>query len=218
MNGPVLVTGFQAFGGDPDNPSARVTARLDGTEVAGAPVRTAVLPVVTASVGAALRQALDAVRPRAVVALGVAPGRTAPALERVAINVRDFPLPDNEGEQPTGEPVDPGGPAAYFSGLPVKAILAAWKEERLPGYLSNTAGTYVCNQVFYLLGRWWSGSGRPFGLIHLPADPGMAASAGERVPPPSMSTDSMLACVRRALEVTLDHTGPDLDLPAGAVS
>ena len=145
----ILVTGFEAFGDSEKNPTAEIIRLLDGTSIADHRVAGVALPVMVAGAPEALREAVALYNPSLVLSLGLANGRSMLALERIAINVLDFPIPDNDGSQPAGEPVVEGGPAAYFATLPIKAILVAWREAGLPGYVSNTAGTYVCNQTFY---------------------------------------------------------------------
>lgn len=216
----VLVTGFQPFGGDPDNPSAEVATALDGRTVRGHLCHGRVLPVATREVADLLIALIDGLRPAVVVLLGVAVGRPAVAIERVAVNVLDFPLPDRDGAQPAGGAVVPGGPDAYFSTLPVKAVLQGWRAAGIPGYLSNSAGTYLCNQVFYLAAHHAAnlpvGLGVRTGLVHLPALPTQAAR--HQPPLPSSPLDDQLAAVTVAVQTVLDHRGPDLAFPAGALS
>src|SRR6266436_4376750 len=150
-----LVTGFEPFGGDSVNPALeavlRLPPRLDALEIA-----TASLPSAFGRALAALEDALVATRPDIVLCVGQAGGRTELSLERVAVNVDDARIPDNDGQQPIDRPVVAGGPAAYFANLPIKAAAAALREAGLPAIVSNTAGTFVCNHVFY-------------GLMHLAA-------------------------------------------------
>jgi pyroglutamyl-peptidase len=216
----ILVTGFGPFGEHTENPSGLLASALDGREVAGEPVAGAVLPVSTAEAPAMLDQAIAAAAPDVLLVLGLAAGRNAAAVERAAINVRDFPIPDADGLQVIDEPVLDDGPAAYLTGLPVKAILAAWQDEGLPGYVSNTAGTYLCNQVFYLAAHRGAAAGFRAGLLHLPALPGGAARSlrPSAVPQPSATLATMEAMVRRALAVTIKHRGADLAIAGGAVS
>jgi pyroglutamyl-peptidase len=211
----ILVTGFGSYADQTNNPSEIIALALNGRRLADHTVTGVALPVATSSVGPALATAIDDARPSLVVALGLSPGRTAPALERVAINVRDFPFPDVDGAQPVDEPVIADGPDAYLATLPVKAILSAWRAAAVPGYVSNTAGTYVCNQVFYLLSHRARQDGLRAGFIHLPALP---TSDTAMVPAPSMSLELMEQAVRIALTVAAEHDGPDLSLTAGAVS
>ncbi|MCW2873191.1 pyroglutamyl-peptidase I [Actinacidiphila oryziradicis] len=209
----VVVTGFGAFSDQSDNPSGLLARALNGQRIGENTITGVVLPVATGQIGPALATALEGLRPRLVLGLGVAPGRMAPALERVAINVRDFPVPDTENAQVVDEPVIVDGPDAYLASLPLKAILAAWRAAGLPGYVSNTAGTYLCNQLFYLLAHQGRDGGFRAGFIHLPALPTPAAA-----PAPSMSLDVMEQAVRIAVDVATSHIGPDLPLESGALS
>ena len=153
-NGVILLTGFDPFGADTVNPSWLVAQALDGQRIAGHRVVAAQLSTVF---GKSLRQ-LEALvathRPALVVCLGQAGGRNALSLERVGININDARIPDNAGQQPVDTPVVPGGPAAYFSSLPVKAMLQGVRRAGVPCEVSQTAGTFVCNHVLY-------------GLLHL---------------------------------------------------
>ncbi|WP_280495589.1 peptidase C15, partial [Nocardia farcinica] len=179
----VLLTGFGAYGEERDNPSGWIARRLDGIRVDGARVAGRVLPVDTEGVRSALVAAIDEVGPEIVLVTGVAPGRPSPAVERVAINVRDFPVPDINGHTPIDLPVEPGGPEAYLSTLPIKAIVDGWRAAGIPSYVSNTAGTYLCNQTFYLARHLCAARA---GMVHIPATPARAAVAGPP-PPPAIS-------------------------------
>jgi pyroglutamyl-peptidase len=153
------------------------------------------------------------------VVTGVAPGRAAPALERVAVNVRDFPIPDVDGLNPIDEPVVDGGPDAYLSTLPVKAILARWRHDGIPGYVSNTAGAFLCNQIFYLARHLTREGPAIAGLVHIPVGPDRAARmARASLPPPSLPLDLLEQAVGLAAVVAASHEGPDLRLAAGAIS
>ncbi len=216
----VLLTGFGPFRGVATNPSEQIARALDGHTIAGATVRSVVLPVAGTQVESILCAAIEETQPELIVITGVAPGRTAAALERVAVNVKDFPLPDIDGHAPIDEPVVTAGAAAYLTTLPVKAILARWAEHEVPGYLSNTAGTYVCNQVFYLACHFAHALKIPAGLIHLPStlDSLPAADLPGRMPPPTTELATMTRAVQLAIEVALTHRGADLATPAGALS
>ena len=115
-----------------------------------------------------LESAVRDARPEIVLGLGLAGLRTQVAVERVGINCLDFPFPDNDGVLVEGEEIVPGGPAAYFATLPVRAIAAAWQAEEVPSYLSNTAGTYICNQMLYTACRLSEQYGFRAGFIHVP--------------------------------------------------
>ena len=211
----ILLTGFEPFGESGKNPSAEIVRILDGASVADHRVVGVELPVTAGTAPKELEAAVALHQPEIVLSLGLANGRGMLALERVAINALDFPIPDNEGSQPTNEPVVEGGPAAYFSTLPIKAVLAAWREAGIPGYVSNTAGTYVCNGVFYSSLNFSEKYGYRAGLIHVPYLPEQALEDGPGTP--SMALDLMARAVEISLEVSVS-TPEDIILPAGAVS
>ena len=196
----ILVTGFEPFDGASVNPSAEVAKALDGRRLGGAEVRVAVLPVHHVGAAAAVQALLDAHDPAAVVHLGLAAERAQIALERIAINVMDYPIPDNEGWQARDEPCVAGGPAAYLSTLPLGPMLEAAHAASVPAYLSATAGTYLCNFVMYTTLHALAGRrAAPAGFIHLPRLPSMVAPGdpGET----SMDLGLMLRGVEVALEV-----------------
>lgn len=197
----VLVTGFEAFGGHAANPSLEVAKALDGRAVGEAVVRSAILPVHHGEAAPRVSRLLDETNPLAVVHLGLAGGRARIALERVAVNVLDFDTPDNAGYRARGEPCVPGGPVAYFATLPLAAILAAVLAEGIPAYVSNTAGTYLCNQTLYGTLHLLEQRGHPAraGFIHLPLLPAMVAASG--LEQPSMDAGLMVRAVEIALGV-----------------
>ena len=197
----MLVTGFEAFGGHAANPSLEVAKALDGRAVGEAVVRSAVLPVHHAEAAPQVSRLLDETDPLAVVHLGLAGGRARIALERVAVNVMDYDTPDNAGYRARGEPCVAGGPAAYFATLPVAAIVAALVAEGIPAYVSNTAGTYLCNQTMYGTLHRLTQRRHPAraGFIHLPLLPAMVAAAG--LEQPSMDAGLMVRAVEIALGV-----------------
>lgn len=203
----ILLTGFEPFGTYKDNPSAEVAGALDGRAVGGDTVRSAILPVHHAAAAAAVTRLVEDVAPSAIVHLGLAGGRARLALERVAVNVMDFEIADNAGYRATGEPCVPGGPAAYFSTLPLEAMLEALTAEGVPAYLSSTAGTYLCNQTFYTTRHLLESRGTrtPAGFIHLPLSPAMVVASG--LDQPSMDVPLMIRAVEIALRVvTSDGT------------
>ena len=160
------------------------------------------LPVHHREAVQAVAHLVDEIAPRAIVHVGLAGGRARVALERVAVNVMDFEVVDNAGYRATGEPCVPGGPAAYFSTLPLAAILDALIADGVPAYVSNTAGTYLCNETMYttrhLLER--RGVAIPAGFIHLPQSAAMVAASG--LDQPSMDLPLMIRAIETALRVT----------------
>src|SRR5437867_3190103 len=160
-----------------------------------------VLPVHHADATRRLTAVLTETRPAAVVHLGLAGGRARVALERVAVNVMDDEQPDNAGVRARGEPCVPGGPAAYFSTLPLAAMLKALVDDGIPAYASNTAGTYLCNQTLYWTLHAVRQQSRPprVGFIHFPLLPSMVAASG--LEQPSMDFPLMLRAVETVLGV-----------------
>src|SRR3954453_22694714 len=171
-----LVTGFEPFAGGPVNPAGGPGLGLPA-RLRGLATHTRVLPTVFGRAIAALEDALVAVRPDIVLCVGLAGGRAELSLERVAINVDDARIPDNDGQQPIDRAIAADGPAAYFTGLPVKAAVAALRQAGLPAIVSNTAGTFVCNHVFYGLMHLPSTRQLPLrgGFLHVPYLPSQAA-------------------------------------------
>lgn len=195
----VLVTGFEPFGGDELNPSADIAHALDGRVIARHRVVGAVLPCVFGRSIEELRRLLRTHEPRLVVALGLAGGRADITPERVAINIDDARIPDNAGAQPIDRPVVRGGPAAYWSTLPIKAIGAALRARGVPASVSQTAGTFVCNHVFYgLMHALRRRRGVRGGFIHVPFLPEQVKRHE-----PSLPRDVLIDAIARAIEVAL---------------
>ena len=144
----VLVTGFDPFGGEPINPAWEAVKAMKDT-IAGAEIVKMQIPTVVGKSIEKIHQKMKELQPDLVISVGQAGGRFGVTPERVAINVTDARIPDNEGNQPIDEPIFPDGPAAYFSNLPVKAMVQAIKDAGYPSVLSNSAGTYICNHVMY---------------------------------------------------------------------
>ena len=166
----VLLTGFEPFGGETLNPSAAVVAALREAPPCAVALSTQVLPVDRFAAVAALLAQIDRERPQVVVMLGEAGGRACVTPERVAINVDDYRIADNAGHQPRAEAVVPGAAVGYFSTLPLVAIVDALQGAGIPAAISNTAGTYLCNRVFYQVmhhGAVYRLAQRA-GFVHLP--------------------------------------------------
>ena len=136
------MTGFEPFGAHSVNPTEGLAKAVDGRRVGDCAVVGVVLPVHHAETAQQLGTLLAETNPAAILHLGLAGGRARIALERVALNVMDYEVPDNAGFRASGEPCVPGGPTAYFSTLPMPAMLKALVDEGIPAYTSNTAGTY----------------------------------------------------------------------------
>lgn len=168
----VLLTGFTPFDGAKTNVSWQVAQSLDGSIIDGKVIVAAQLPTEFDQSLERLTDLIQQHHPVMVVCLGQAGGRSAISLERIAINVADARIPDNAGAQPVDKPVVSGGPPAYFTGLPIKAMLQSLQQAGIAGEVSQTAGTYVCNHVFYglmhSLERRRALKGVRGGFIHLP--------------------------------------------------
>jgi pyroglutamyl-peptidase len=173
----VLLAGFGPFGQDPINAALEAVRSLDGLRLADHDLVARELPVVRHECLQVLKALVFEFQPSIVVALGQAEGRSEITPERVAINVDDFRIPDNRGAQPRDEAVIPGGPVAYWSTLPIKAMTEAMCRGGIAAKISNTAGTYVCNHLFYGLMHFLAteGARRIGGLVHVPLLPGQAS-------------------------------------------
>lgn len=207
----VLITGIEPFDGETLNPSWEAVRRLDGTQVTGATLVARQLPCVIGKVVGVLRQAIADTRPDVVICLGQAGGRHDMSVERVAINVVDARIPDNEGRQPIDEPVVEGGPAAYFSTLPIKAIVRDLRAAGIPASVSSTAGTYNCNTIFYGLAHYIATEHPALrgGFVHVPYLPEMAARHPGQ---PSLALDTLIEGVKVMVATTLAVTA---DIKAG---
>jgi pyroglutamyl-peptidase len=192
----VLLTGFEPFADARANSSWDAVQMLADTWSRPHELVVRRLPVVFGSGGRRLIEHVTAHTPDVVVAVGVAEGRSAVTPERVAVNFRDARIPDNAGRQPLETPCVAGGPAAYFSTLPVTAIVSALKDAGIPAEPSMTAGTYVCNDAFYALQHALAGLGVSSGFVHVPASPQM--ELGPDVP--TMAT----GVIARALGIVID--------------
>ncbi|WEE05918.1 pyroglutamyl-peptidase I [Serratia marcescens] len=209
----VLITGFEPFGGERLNPSWEVVKQLNDMELVGTRIVARQLPCVFGAALEALNAAIDEVQPVMVLAVGQAGGRTDITIERVAINVDDARIPDNQGQQPVDEPIVAGGPAAYFSTLPIKAMVSSMREAGIPASVSQTAGTYVCNHVMYGLLHRLSGQREvKGGFIHIPYLPEQAAAHPGA---PSMAASTVLFALELAISIAL-QVEHDLKVAGGA--
>ena len=201
-----LVTGFEPFGGDKINASYEAVRRLPDS-IGLLDITKTLLPTSYARAGAALEQAIARASPDIVLCVGEASERPALNIERIAINVQDARIPDNDGAQPLDVPVVRGGPAAYFATLPIKAIEEALVAACLTAEISNSAGTFVCNHVFYSLLHLAARKDATFrgGFLHVPClhKPAMGDNAAS-----PMALDSIVRGIRIALETTLATAVP----------
>jgi pyroglutamyl-peptidase len=212
----ILVTGFDPFGGEPTNPSWEAVRRLPD-EVAGAQVVKVQIPTVFERSEDAVRAAIVEHDPDVIVSVGQAGGRFSVNPERVAINIDDGRIPDNDGEQPIDVPVWEDGPPAYFSSLPIKAMSTAMREAGVPAAVSNTAGTYVCNHVMYtvlyLIDREFPG--KRGGFVHVPYLPEQVLDKPNQ---PALALDDIVTALTAGLGAIVEYTGkPDERTVGGAI-
>jgi pyroglutamyl-peptidase len=211
---PVLVTGFEPYGGRGLNPAHEAATALDGETVAGVPVVGRGLGVSLAPLRGSVADLLDELEPRAVISLGLWPGEPVLRLERVGLNLASFEIPDNAGLTVTDAPLSASGSAARFATLPLRAIERAMLAAGIPVRLSSTAGTYLCNACLYAFLEALEARAlrAPCGFIHLPYVPQQVAEAlaaaarqgrSEPVDLASMELSRILAGVRLAIETTL---------------
>ena len=208
-----LVTGFDAFGGDAINPSWLAAQALHGDIVHLHRVVAAQLPTEFAASRKVLAALLRQHTPSVVLCLGLASGRSALSIERIAINVQDARIADNAGAQPVDVPIVKSGPAAYFSTLPIKAMLQALTTDGIPAEVSQTAGTFVCNHVFYALLHALKQQRHGFkargGFMHVPCLPDQGT--------PNMPLTQTVQGLRIALACALS-TQKDHPVGAGTLS
>lgn len=198
----ILVTGFEPFGGETLNPSAQVVAGLPDT-IAGAEIVKLILPVVRGEGAVQAAQALEEHQPRAVLSVGQAAGRSTVSVERVAVNLDDYSMEDNGGNRPQDEPVVADGPDAYLCTLPVKEMAAAIRAAGIPAQVSLSAGSFVCNHVFYSLCHLLA-TGYPgvrAGFIHIPYLPEQVV---DKPGQPSMEGGLSLRAVEIAIRTMVE--------------
>ncbi|MBV9863272.1 MAG: pyroglutamyl-peptidase I [Alphaproteobacteria bacterium] len=207
-----LVTGFEPFGDDPRNPSVdairRLPRRLGTLDLA---VRE--LPTVFDRSRDLLARAVADLAPDIVLCVGLAGGRAELSLERVAVNIDDAPIPDNAGFRPIDRAIVTGGPAAYFTTLPIKAAVAALRAAELPASISNSAGTYVCNHVFYELMHLVAIAEHSLcaGFLHVPYLP---SQVSRHPGAPSMTLEEIV----RGIQIVLSVTAARIAAGEGAIS
>ncbi|WP_274649572.1 pyroglutamyl-peptidase I [Paenibacillus humicola] len=204
----VLVSGFEAFGGDAVNPTENMIQSIASEHFSGVELKTVLLPVNYDECAERLIQEIEAFRPDAVISCGLYGGRTSVTPERVAVNVKDTaadaPFADNKGVRPTDEPIRPDGPDAIFTRLPVRKIVNRLIEEKVPAYISNTAGTFICNNTMYGVLDYIHQNGLPTvaGFVHFPASTEMAAANPFL---PTLSDETMLKALRIIIQTTVEE-------------
>ncbi|ALV21337.1 pyroglutamyl-peptidase I [Carnobacterium antarcticum] len=212
----LLVTGFDPFGGEEINPALEAVKGLEDT-IKGAEIKKIEIPTVFGKAAEVVKAAIDEFNPDVVLNVGQAGGRFALTPERVAINIDDARIPDNEGNQPIDEAIQEEGNAAYFTQLPVKAMVTAIKAAGLPGAVSNTAGTFVCNHIMYQV-QYLIDTKYPEikgGFIHVPFIPEQVVDKADQ---PFMNLTDMTKGLTAAIEAIVAFDGKeDLKEVGGAI-
>jgi pyroglutamyl-peptidase len=189
----ILLTGFEPFGTATSNPSGEIVKQISGENIV-----TAILPVAYAKSAEQLLSLIEQHNPDVVICLGQAEGRTHITPEKLAINLDDARLADNEGVLRSDVKILEDGPDAYFSTLPVKDMVEAMKAQGIPAALSLSAGAFLCNHVFYVAQNKFAGTKVRSGFVHVP----LMDSQGPEFPGlPTMPLDQMVTAVRAMLEV-----------------
>lgn len=208
----VLITGFEPFDGERINPSWEAVSQLHDRLIGNVKVVAQQLPCVFSASLETLYSTIDRVKPELVIAVGQAGGRSDISIERVAINIDDARIADNAGKQPVDEPIIPQGAAAYFSTLPIKAMVAGIREAGIPASVSQTAGTFVCNHVMYGLLHHLRRRKTRGGFIHIPYLPEQAI---HHPGASSMSLASITLALEMAISIALT-VEEDIRLEGGA--
>ena len=201
----ILVTGFDPFGSDKINPAIEAVKKLPDT-IKGAKIIKLEIPTVFNKSAQVVHQAIVKEQPDYVLNVGQAGGRSALTPERVAININDSRIPDNDGYQPLDEPIQPDGDTAYFTQLPIKAMAKAIRAAGLPAIVSNTAGTYVCNHIFYQV-QYMRTKEFPklkAGFIHIPFLPEQVITRPNQ---PSMALADIVKGLTAAIGAIVERDG-----------
>ena len=163
----LLITGFDPFGGEKINPAWEAVKLLPDT-IGDYRLTKLEIPTVFGKAAETVLKKAEEVRPQVILCIGQAGGRAAVTPERVAINLRDAKITDNEKNQPVDEACVSGGPTAYFATVPVKAMVQTMTDAGFPAAVSNTAGTFVCNDTLYTLLHRFNDTDVRCGFIHVP--------------------------------------------------
>lgn len=187
----LLITGFDAFGRDSINPSWEAVKLLPDI-IGDFELCKLEIPTIFGKAAATVLARAEEFQPHVILCIGLAGGRDAVTPERIAVNIRDARISDNKGYQPQGKFVTPEGPAAYFATVPVEKMAQAIRDAHIPGAVSNTAGTFVCNDTLYLLLHHYAGTATQVGFIHVPHLPQQGT--------PSLPLEQTVAALQAAIE------------------
>ncbi len=196
------MTGFDPFGGETVNPASRAVSKLTGKAIQGYQIITKEIPTVFGKSALAVEQAIREFSPSFVISVGQAGGTHAIRVERLAVNIDDARIPDNEGSRPIDSAIAADGPIAYWSTLPVRKIVNALNNNKVPAFVSYTAGTYVCNHVFYATSHFVAANRLPIkvGFIHVPYLPEQVI---DKPPLPSMSEEMIVQALETIVAVSV---------------
>lgn len=203
----IVVTGFEPWGSHAENPTLEILDRLRLANDVEGDLTLIRLPVDSGKIAGLTSKTLDEVKPDLWISLGLAAGLAVIAVERIAANVMDFSVPDNAGAQHRGEPVFADGPAAHMATLPIRLIAGKLRDSGIPAKISDSASTYLCNQMMYTVLHLIAKKGMKTraGFIHVPAHPRLAASQHHPlVEMPSMSVELMAEAVKTAIRLSLE--------------
>jgi len=203
----IVVTGFEPWDTHAENPTLEILDRLRLANDVEGDLTLIRLPVDSARIAGITSKTLDEVKPDLWISLGLAAGLAVIAIERIAANVMDFSVPDNAGTQHRGEPVFADGPAAHMATLPVKLIAEKLRDSGIPAKISDSASTYLCNQMMYTVLHLVAKKGMKTraGFIHVPAHPRLAALRRHPLDEmPSMSVELMTDAVKNAIRLSLE--------------
>lgn len=203
----ILVTGFDPFGGETVNPAYEAIKLLDDT-IAGAAIVKAEIPTVFHKSAELVIDKIKSENPDVILCIGQAGGRTGVTPERVAINIDDARIPDNEQNQPVDEKIQADGPDAYFSSLPVKAMVEKMTEAQVPSSVSNSAGTFVCNHIMY---RVLYAIDKEFpektgGFVHVPFS---SVQVRDKPNQPAMQLEDIARGLKAGIEAIVERHGKE---------
>jgi pyroglutamyl-peptidase len=210
----VLLTGFDPFGGEQVNPAWEAVKQFEGKTIEEVEFYVHKVPTVFEASIRSVVNSIEHYQPDAVICVGQAGGRSQITPERIAININDASIPDNDKNQPIDQSIYAEGPAAYWSTLPIKRIMNQLKENGIPASVSNTAGTFVCNHLFYGLMHHLNGQmpGVKGGFIHIPFLPEQAIGKNA----PSMGLELIIKGIEIAA-LTTARSDKDLQVAGGAL-
>jgi pyroglutamyl-peptidase len=199
----ILLTGFEPFGGYRVNPTEMLLHDLAAQSWKQGTIHPVLLPVNCKRIRNILQRAIQRINPHVILSMGQADGRQGISIERVALNILDFKIRDNGGNRPHNRPVIKNSPDAYFARMPFDTLLASLRRQKIPAVLSNTAGTYCCNQAMYicLYRAQKIRHLKSCGFIHVPLLPEQVAA--KQLPIPSMPYDLMLKALKTILRVLI---------------